>query len=126
MALSIPLATKIAVHTAIKNLIDADASPGYVEIKDASDDVLSTLPLDYPCGTVSGTTGQLVIDIGARDEEAALGGTAATADICDGAGTVVFTLDCSAGTAPVADTAILTSLTIVAGAPVEINSLTIG
>ena len=53
-------------------------------------------------------------------------GTADHADICDAAAKILIVLSCAAGVTPVADTCILTTLSIVAGAPVEGVSLTIG
>lgn len=116
----------VSVHTAVKDEIDGGGAAGYIDIYDSSDTLLSTLPLDYPCGTVNGTTGQLTIDFGARDDEAAATGTADYGVVKDSAGTTLITLDCAEGTSAVADTLVLSSLSIVAGAPVEGVSFTIG
>jgi len=117
----------IAIHTALLDEIDAAGATCYVEICDSSDVVLSTLPLDYPAGAVNGTTGQLVMAFGARDEEAANGGTASYGRLKDHADKIwLDEVPCSAGSTPVANTLVLTSLTVVAGAPVEGISFTIG
>lgn len=116
----------VAAHTAVLGEIDGAGATAYVAIYDSADTLLSTLPLDYPSGTVNATTGQLTITFGARDESAAASGTADYATICDAADKVLITLSCAAGTAAVADTCVLSTLSIVAGAPVEGVSLTIG
>ena len=116
----------VAAHTAVLGEIDAEGAAAYVAIYNISNTLLSTLPLDYPSGTVSGTTGQLTCTFGARDEAAAASGTASYATVCDAADKVLITLSCAAGTAAVADTCVLSTLSIVSGAPVEGVSLTIG
>lgn len=124
--LSLHVDMKIAVHTAARDEIDAAGASGYVDIVDSEAVVLATIPLTYPCGTVSGTTGQLTITPSGSDEAAANGGVADHADICDKDGKKLLVLSCSAGATPIADTCVLDSLTIVEGAPVEATSITIG
>jgi hypothetical protein len=50
---------KVAANTSFMNLIDTGTA-GYVTIRDSSDVLLAQCPLDDPCGTVNGGTGQLV------------------------------------------------------------------
>ena len=116
----------VAAHTAVLGEIDGAGATAYVEIRDVSDVLLSTLPLDFPAGTVDAGTGQLTCVFGLPDLEAAATGTADHADICDAAAKILITLSCEAGVTPVADACVLTTLSIVQGAPVEGVSLTIG
>lgn len=117
----------IAAHNAVKTAIDAGGAAGSLSIYNASDLRLSVLPLTYPCGTVNGTTGTLTITFGARDEQAEASGTASYARLKTSAGvTLIDTIPCAAGSAPIADTCVLSSLTVVSGAPVEGTSFTIG
>ena len=106
--------------------IDAEGALAYVNIRDSDDVLLSTLPLTFPAGDVSAITGQLTLDFGARDDEAEETGTADYAELCDAADKVLITMPCAEGSSPVADTCVLSSLSIVQGAPVEGVSFTIG
>lgn len=116
----------VAAHTAVLGEIDGAGATAYVEIRDISNVLLSTLPLDFPAGTVNAGTGQLTCLFGAPDLAAEATGTADHVDVCDAAAKVLIALSCAAGVTPVADTCVLTTLSIVAGAPVEGVSLTIG
>ena len=124
--LTIHVDMKIAVHTAAKVAIDAAGAAGRVDIVDEENVVLATVPLTYPCGTVSGTTGQLTVTPDGRDESAANGGVAHHADICDKDGKKLLVLSCVEGASPVADACVLAVLTVVENAPFEITSITIG
>lgn len=120
-------AAKVAAHTAFRDLLDSHATlAGFVRIRDAADVLLGTVPLDDPCGTVDGGTGQLTLAFDGREESADAGGTAAYGEICDGDGDVHLALPCQAGTAAVSGKLVLNTLTIVAGGPIEIVSATIG
>lgn len=121
------VAALVAAHTSFRDLIDSHATlAGFIRVRDASDVLLGTVPLDDPCGAVNGSTGQLTFSITNREESADAGGTAAYGEFCDGDGDVHLALPCVAGTAPVSGKLVLTTLTIVAGAPIEIASATIG
>jgi len=122
------VAVEVAVQTAIKTQIDGAGASAYFEIYDSGNVLLSTLPLTYPCGTVSGTTGQLSCTFGDRDEEAAATGTADHVVLKNAAGVAVETnIPCQAGSTPVAGYFVMPSLSIVAGTPVEgIDPFTIG
>ena len=119
-------AAKIAAHTAFKDLIDTGVGVGSIKIRDSADVLLAEIPLDDPCGTVNGTTGQLTLTLDGRDESANASGTAAYAEICDVAGAVQLALPAQAGSVAVSGYVVLNTLTIVAAAPVEILSATIG
>lgn len=116
----------VTVHTAVRDAIDGGSSAGFIRIRSSSDVLLAQVPLTDPCGSVNGTTGQLTVTPSARDESADASGTAAYGEICTSAGTVLLALPAQAGSSPVSGKIVLTSLTITAGAPVEVLSCTIG
>lgn len=116
----------IAAHTSFRDLIDSGAGAGSVKIRSAADVLLATIPLDDPCGTVNGTTGQLTFAFDGRDESADASGTAAYAEFCDSDGDVHLALPAQAGSVAVSGKIVLNTLTIVANGPVEILSATIG
>jgi hypothetical protein len=126
MSLTIQPSLNIIINTAVVGALDSGSGAAVIDIYNSSDTLLSTCPLQDPCGTVHSTTGQLTLAIGARDEEAAASGTAAYAAFCTSDGAERFRLTCVAGSSPVADNMVMPSLAIVAGAPVEITGVVIG
>jgi hypothetical protein len=114
------LAVEIAVQTAILAALDANGAASKVDIYDSGNVLLSTLPFTFPAGVVSGTTGQLALDFGDRDEAAAATGTAAYIQLKTATGVVVEdNIPCEAGSIPVSGKFVMPSLSIVQGAPVE-------
>lgn len=116
----------VAAHTSFRDLIDAGAGAGSIKIRDSADVLLAQVPLSDPCGTVNGTTGQLTITASARDESADASGTAAYGELCDSAGLVHLSLPAQAGTAAVSGYVVLNTLTVAAGGPLEVVSVTLG
>ncbi len=104
-------AAKVAAHTSFRDLLDSGSGAGSAKVRDASDVLLVTIPLDDPSGTINGTTGQLTLDFPAA-ANAAASGTAAYAELCD--------------RAAVSGKFVLNTLAIVSGSPVEVVSATIG
>ena len=119
-------AALIAAHTSFRDLIDSGSGPGSIKIRSASDVLLTQIPLTDPCGTVNGTTGQLTITMSGRDESADASGTAAYGEFCNSDGTVYLSLPAQAGTAAVSGYIVINTLSILAGAPVDLVSATIG
>jgi len=119
-------AALIAAHTTFRDLIDAGAGAGFIRIRDAADVLLAQVPLSDPCGTVNGTTGQLVFSIAGQDPSADAAGTAAYGQICDSTGAVHCALPAQQGAVAVAGKIVLNTLTIVAAAPVEVVSAVMG
>lgn len=119
-------AALVAAHTSFRDLIDSGAGAGFVRIRSAADVLLAEVPLNDPCGSVNGTTGQLTFSFSGRDESADATGTAAYAEFCTSAGTVHLALPTQAGSAAVSGKAVLNTLSINAGGPVEVVSATIG
>jgi hypothetical protein len=114
------LAVEIAVQTAILAALDANGAASKVDIYDSGNVLLSTLPFTFPAGVVSGTTGQLSLTFGDRDEAAAATGTAAYVQLKTATGVVVEnSIPCEAGSIPVSGKFVMPSLSIVQGAPVE-------
>lgn len=120
------VAARVAAHTAFRDLIDAGPAGGFIRIRSASDVLLAQIPLTDPCGTVNGSTGQLTITMAGRDESADASGTAAYGEFCDSTGLVHLSLPAQAGSAPASGLIVINTLSIVAGAPVEVLSATIG
>ncbi len=118
-------AAKVAAHTSFRDLLDSGSGAGSAKVRDASDVLLVTIPLNDPSGTVNGTTGQLTLDFPAA-ANAAASGTAAYAELCDSDGDVHLAIPCQAGTSAVSGKFVLNTLGIVSGAPVEVVSATIG
>lgn len=120
------VAARVAAHTALRDLIDAGSSAGYIAVRGDALQLLATIPLAYPCGTVNGTTGQLTLSIAGSDTSADATGTAACAEVCDSTGAAHLSLPAQAGTTWVAGKIVLNSLSIVAGTEVSILSAVIG
>lgn len=119
-------AALIAAHTSFKNLIDAGSGAGSIKIRDASDVLLAQVALSDPCGTVNGTTGQLVFSIAGPDASADASGTAAYGEFCDSDGLVHLSLPAETGTAPVSGKIVFNSRSILSGGTVEVVSASIG
>lgn len=119
-------AAKVAAHTSFRDLIDSGSGAGFVRIRSAADVLLAQIPLVDPCGSVNGTTGLLTFAIAGPDTSADAAGTAAYGEFCTSAGTVHLSLPAQAGVAAVSGKIVLNSLTVIAAAPVELVSATIG
>lgn len=120
------VAARVAAHTALRDLIDAGSSAGYIAVRGDALQLLATIPLADPCGTVNGTTGQLTLSIAGSDPSADATGTAAYAEVCDSTGAAHLSLPAQAGTTWVAGKIVLNSLSIVTGTEVSILSAVIG
>lgn len=131
MSVTYSTAVKIAARTAILAQIDTGSAvaTAYVNILNSADQVLATLPLTYPCGTVNGS-GQLVFDVSnARDDAAETAPTdrvATKARIHNRDNVQCLEATVVSGSAPSANNFVLTSTTIASGQPVELVSATIG
>lgn len=117
--------TLVAVHTQLLAVIDGAATPGQIRLRTSADALLASIELDDPAGTVNGTTGRLTLTAPGGDL-GTTGGTVAYAEIVDGDGVVVVSLPAVAGVAAVANKVVLNSLTVIAGEPVTLISVTIG
>jgi hypothetical protein len=120
------VAAVVGANTFFVGLVDAGASAGSIKIRDAGDVLLAQIPLNDPCGSVDGGTGQLTLSIAARDEPADASGTAAYAEICDSDGVVHLTLPVQQNIVAAPGYLTLDNLTIALDAPVEITSVVIG
>jgi hypothetical protein len=109
--------------TAVLTAIDADASPGTLEIGTASmASTLAVLTLADPAGTVAGDVLTLDCSPALSDASANNTGTAAAARIKDGAGNVIVS-GLTVGTS--GTNIVLNTTSIVSGQVVEITSATI-
>ena len=119
-------AALVGANTAFRDLLDSGAAAGSIKIRSAADALLAQVPLTDPCGTVNGTTGQLTITLAGRDESADASGVAAYGELCTSEGVVHLSLPAQAGGAAVSGAIVLSTLTIVAGGPVEVLSARVG
>lgn len=119
------LAARIAAHTALRDLIDSGAGPGAIIIRGSADQALATIPLSDPAGAVSGSTGQLTLDIPAS-AVAAVTGMAAYCDVCSSTGEAYLSLPAQSGTSAVTGYIVLNTLSIVVGTEVSVLSAVIG
>lgn len=118
---------KIQAHTAFRDLIDAGSAAGKLRIRDSADVLLAEIPLNDPCGTVSGTTGALTFNVtGASDTSADATGTAAYGEFCDSDNTVHLSVPTQQGTSAVSGFLVINTLSIVQGGPVNLISAIIG
>jgi hypothetical protein len=125
MSFAIHKDLSVALHTLVRDTLDAAGDSAKVVIKNASDATLTTIPLAYPCGAVNASTGRLTM-AAASSPMPVLSGTAAYGEVQDKDNKAWLTLPCLAGTTPVDDALVLDSLTVTEGFPVELVSLTIG
>lgn len=119
-------AALIAAHTSFRDLIDSGSGAGFVRIRDSDDVLLAQVPLSDPCGTVSGTTGQLTFNVAGPDAAADASGTAAYGEFCDSDGDVHLALPAQAGTSAVSGKIVVNVLAVVSGSPFYLLTATIG
>lgn len=116
----------VAAQTSFLGLVDGGAGAGLIRVRNSSDTLLAQCTCSDPAGTVNGTTGQLTFSAVTGDASADATGTAAYVEICDSDANVLLSLPVQAGTAAVSGYAVLNTLSVVAGSPVEVLSITIG
>jgi len=116
----------IAAHEAFRDLLDAATDPASIRIVDEDDILLAEIPLERPSGTVDPVTGQLALHTDGREESAPESGYAHECQVCDGDGVAHLTMPCVEGVAAVPGAAVLNTLNIIEGAPVEAILPTIG
>lgn len=118
-------AAKVAAHTALRDLLDADVNPAYMTAHDAGDGLLGTVTLGDPCGAVNAGTGVLDLDIAVQEDSAPAGGDVAYWTLHDGAGVAYRSMVAEVGTVPVPGKVIMNTLTVLAGGPVHILSASV-
>lgn len=116
--------TLVAVQTAVLTKIDAAIGAGYVRIRSATDQLLVTIPLTDPAGTVS-AAGVLTLTVAGTDTSPILG-TAAYAEITDASDVVILSLPAQAGTVAVSGKIVMNSLDIVPNSVFTLSTITIG
>jgi len=126
MSYTYSVAALTAANTSFLNLLDANANPAKIVIKDAGNTTLAEITLTDPAGTISGSTGALTLGIATQETNAPATGTADTAELQDGAGLVHLTLPCTQGSSAVSGECVLSSLVITAGGTVDVISAVIG
>lgn len=114
-----------AAHASLLALLDAAATPAKITLHSSADTLLSTVPLTQPAGSVDSETGALTLTPDGRDDSAVAGGVASYASIRDGDDTVLRSLPCISGMAPVPGYCVLNNLSIVEGGPVALEDIVI-
>ena len=114
----------VAAHTALLTLIEAGGGDSKIKLYDNGSPavLLGEFVIDDATSDVSGTTGDITIEISTQEDAALAGGTASYITICDGDGDVVYKMSCQQGTEAVAGKCVMNSLTIIQGAPIDILS----
>lgn len=120
------LAARIAAHTAVRDMIDSGPSAGFVRFKSSADVVLAQVPLSDPCGSVSGSTGQLTFSISGPDLSADADGIIAYGEFCDSTGAAVVSVPAKQGTVADPGYIVINTLSISVGGQVAILSATVG
>lgn len=121
------LEAKIAANTALRDLIDAQAGNGKLHLMNSEDYPLATFELTKPCGTVSQTTGNLVVTTTTGLAIVLDGYEYVThAALVDSNDDAHLTLPAQEGSAPVAGKVVLDSTYLESGGTVEIGSIEIG
>lgn len=123
MVVNYSTSTKVARMTATRDEIDGISGlPGYIEIGTVGmAEVLATLTLATPCGTVD-ASGNLILDAPRSDASADATGTATAARVKNSNGDTIID-DLTVGT--VGTDIILTSVSIISGNPVTLNTIRI-
>jgi hypothetical protein len=118
------VSTLVAVQTAVLAKIDAAIGGGYVRIRSNLDQLLVTIPLTDPAGTVS-AAGVLTLTAAGTDTSPILG-TAAYAEITDASNVVILSLPAQAGTVAVSGKIVINALDIVPDSVLTLATITIG
>ena len=126
MADGYSVACWVAAHTAVlAEMLDDTTSEPKLKLYDSGPVKLAEFVIDDTGSPDNGSTGDITIAIATQEDAALASGTAAYLDFCDGGGTVHYRLSCEQGTVAVAGKCVMNSLSIVAGAPVDILSVSI-
>ena len=123
MAYAYSAALWIAAQGAALTLIKGGASDPTIKIRDSGDVLLATAVIDETGSTCSGTTGDISFAIATQEASADASGTASFLRIYKGDGTAWADLD--VGATGSGATAIINTVTVVAGGPIRINAFTI-
>lgn len=126
MADGYSVAAWVAAHTALlTEMLDDTTAEPTLKLYDSGPVQLAEFVIDDAGSSVAAGTGDITILIATQEDAALASGTAAYLDFCDGDGTVHYRLTCQQGTVAVAGKCVMNSLAIVAGAPVDILSVSI-
>jgi len=118
------VSTLVAVQTAVLAKIDAAIGGGKVRMRSATDQLLVTIPLTDPAGTVS-AAGVLTLTAAGTDTSPILG-TVAYAEITDASDVVILSLPAQAGTVAVSGKLVINTLDVVPDAVFTLATITIG
>lgn len=126
MSLTVNPELYVAAHTAVLDRIDANGAGSYFNIYDSDNVLLVKFVMDYPSGSVNGTTGRLTLTASVTPDGLATG-TADHAEFFDANDiSLISGIPCASGTNTVAGTCVMSSLSVVIDSPVDLVSFTIG
>lgn len=115
-----------AKQAAANSFVTLLGSGAKIRIKNATGTVLAEILLANPIGTVNATTGQLALSISAQEDSALATGEAETAEITTSGNVAHLTIPCAQGSIAESGFCVLSSLTVVAGETVTVQSAVIG
>jgi len=114
------VSAKVNAHTAILAQIDG----GRVRVRSAIGQQLCVFYLNSPAGVVDPLTGTITLDGSATTVSNP--GTPAYGELCEGDGTVVASMPCAIGSAPVANRLTVNANTLIVNTPINLLPSTIG
>ena len=112
----------VAAHQALLDTLETGAGDPTLVILDEDDATLATSVIS--AGAVNGTTGQLTLTV--SSVVASVSGIAAYGEIRDAGGVKQIAMPAQAGGVAVSGKLVINTLTIIAGQPVNLASLTVG
>jgi hypothetical protein len=121
-SLTYALTAIVAAHQGLLTRIETGAGDPSLAILDADDTLLAEV--DLTAGAVASGTGQITFTHGAA--VGAASGVAAYGEIRDGGGVAQISMPAQAGSVAVSGKLVINTLTIIAGQPVNLVSLTVG
>lgn len=115
----------LAGYNALLAYILDGASPPEVRICKADGTVLAAAIIDPEESEVSAIDATLTLAIAEQEDSAPEGGESAYAEVVNGAGDPVLRVPCKEGVVPEAGFCVVNALTVIAGTPYEVVSITI-
>jgi hypothetical protein len=108
-------------HTALRDRLDAGTGAARITIHNDGEELLATIPLTEPCGTVNVDTGYLTFTA-AGPGTGVLAGNAYYASIRDGDGNVHRSLLCQAGSSAMSNKCVINVLVVEVGTTITLIS----
>lgn len=125
MAYSYSVAAWTAAHQGLLDLIATGSGTPVIRIVDSQLNVLAEATIDTTASFVNDQNGKLTIAIGEQESASPIGGTAFEARIYNKNNALVMKMPCQVGSSAVAGYCVMNTLTILAGAPLEILQVSV-